>query len=149
MFKIKAATIDDLPGLARLFDQYRVFYEKEPDLKAAGIFLSERIKRSESVIFVADSDGGELIGFVQLYQVFSSTRMKRLWLLNDLFVEEKFRGKGISAGLIEQPKKLCRETGACGLILETAKSNHIGNALSPKTGFQLDEGHNFYHWDTN
>jgi len=149
MFKIRIATIDDLSCLAGLFDQYRIFYEKESDLKSAEIFLSERIKQNESVIFVIESDEGELAGFTQLYPVFSSTRMKRLWLLNDLFVKESFRERGLSTKLIEQAKRLCADTNACGLILETARSNDIGNALYPKTGFQLDSEHNFYYWNTD
>jgi ribosomal protein S18 acetylase RimI-like enzyme len=32
-------------------------------------------------------------------------------------------------------------------MLETEKSNTTGNNLYPKTGFVLDELHNFYYWD--
>jgi len=31
--------------------------------------------------------------------------------------------------LINEAKNLCKETNACGLILETAKSNEIGNVV--------------------
>jgi ribosomal protein S18 acetylase RimI-like enzyme len=51
--------------------------------------------------------------------------------------------------LIEAAKTLCRETNSCGLVLETAKTNIIGNALYPKTGFQLDIEHNYYFWEKN
>lgn len=149
MFTIKTACINDLPGLVGLFDLYRIFYGKESDLGGAEIFLSERMEHKESVIFLAESEKNEPAGFIQLYPVFSSTRMKRLWLLNDLFVKENFRGQGVSVKLIERAKELCLQTNACGLMLETAKSNEIGNALYPKTGFQLDGEHNFYFWDIN
>jgi GNAT superfamily N-acetyltransferase len=92
---------------------------------------------------------GDLAGFVQLYPLFSSTRMKKLWLLNDLFVQEEYRGKGYSLALIEKSKKLCEETGACGLMLETHKENIIGNKLYERTGFSLDAEHNYYSWNTN
>ena len=88
-----------------------------------------------------------MVGFVQLYPIFSSTRMKKLWLLNDLFVDENHRGKGISKQLIKQCKDLCNDTGACGLILETAKTNTTANNLYVKTDFILDENHNYYSWD--
>ena len=68
-----------------------------------------------------------MTGFTQLYPLFSSTRMKRYWLLNDLFVNENHRGKGHSKALIESAKELCRETKACGILLETDKTNEIGN----------------------
>jgi GNAT superfamily N-acetyltransferase len=146
MKNIRKATLQDLETLAVLFDQYRVFYKKESDLNAAKDFLQARMQGKESTIFVALQDS-TIVGFVQLYPRFSSTQMKRLWLLNDLFVLEIQRGKGFSVLLLETCKQLCIETGACGLILETAKDNDIGNKLYPKTGFVLDTIHNFYSWD--
>ena len=73
--------------------------------------------------------------------------MKRFWLLNDLYVDSNFRGQGFSKALIEQSKELCRESDSCGMMLETAKDNHVGNQLYPATGWTLDEDHNFYSWD--
>ncbi|MNL56402.1 hypothetical protein D3C87_1798930 [compost metagenome] len=48
--------------------------------------------------------------------------------------------------LIDRCKTLCYETGACGLLLETEKTNDIGNQLYPKCGFEVDEDHNYYNW---
>ena len=143
---VRNADQNDVEKLAILFDAYRIFYEKETNLIEAKKFLSERIVNNESRIIVA-TDNDVLIGFVQLYPIFSSTRMKKLWLLNDLFVDEKHRGKGISKLLIEKCKIVCTDTGACGLILETAKTNKTGNSLYNKTGFILDGDHNYYSWD--
>ena len=145
MINIRKPTLTDLPELSGLFDLYRIYYKKETDLKAAERFLKERIEKNESVIFVATSDG-KLVGFTQLYPLFSSTRMKRLWLLNDLYVAQEFRGKGASRKLLEAAKDLARTTDAAGLLLETEKTNTIGNSLYPSAGFELYEGNNFYWW---
>lgn len=74
-------------------------------------------------------------------------RMKRWWLLNDLFVKPEFRGNGFSKLLMERCKALAMETDAAGLSLETEISNHIGNRLYPEVGFELDREHNFYFWE--
>jgi len=87
-----------------------------------------------------------LTGFTQLYPLFSSTRMKRYWLLNDLFVNENHRGKGHSKALIEKAKELCIATNACGILLETDKTNEIGNQLYPNCGFEQYTHANFYEW---
>lgn len=147
--KIRKATIKDLNWVVELFDKYRVFYERETDKEKALEFLSERLKLNDSEIFVAETNDNSLVGFIQLYPLFSSTRMRPLWLLNDLFVNKEYRGKGISKQLIETAKNLCIQTNACGLILETAKTNSIGNELYPNIGFSLDEEHNYYSWDNN
>ncbi len=147
MIRVEQATLQHIEPLAKLFDQYRVFYEKPSDVVGAKQFLEARIKANESVIFVSFDDNNQMTGFTQLYPLFSSTRMKRLWLLNDLFVHTSFRGKGFSMALIEKAKEHCRATNGCGLILETAKTNIIGNNLYPKVGFELDRDHHYYSWD--
>ena len=144
---IRKAELEDVISLGLLFDNYRQFYKKETDIGGAERFLTERMKNNESEIFVAENEEKGLMGFVQLYPVFSSTRMKRLWLLNDLFVESGYRGKGISNQLINECKNLCRRTESCGMILETAKDNAIGNNLYLKTGFVPDSDHNYYEWE--
>lgn len=145
MQRTRKAISDDCSELSILFDEYRVFYHKESDAKNAEIFLKERIQNKDSEIYVAEFDG-KLVGFVQLYPLFSSTRMKKYWLLNDLYVNDNFRGKGFSKQLIENAKKLCCETSACGIFLETGKNNDIGNQLYPSCGFELYDSVNFYEW---
>jgi GNAT superfamily N-acetyltransferase len=146
LMQIHQANQTDLPQLSKLFDAYRIFYKKESNIKGAEDFLQARMQNNESVIFIA-AENDLLLGFVQLYPIFSSTRMKRIWLLNDLYVDEQGRGRGISVQLIDACKQHCKETNACGLILETAKTNTIGNQLYPRAGFHLDEEHNYYSWE--
>ena len=52
---IKRATIADVPDLSLLFDQYRVFYRKESDIDGAVSFLTDRLTREESVVFLCES----------------------------------------------------------------------------------------------
>ncbi len=147
--KITQATLKDLEDLNELFDAYRVFYKKKSEKKASKNFLKARIENEESVIFISRDAAGIATGFTQLYPLFSSTRMGRIWLLNDLYVDKKYRGQGYSKGLINATKELCRKTGALGMTLETAKDNHVGNQLYPATGWTLDTDHNFYYWEVD
>jgi ribosomal protein S18 acetylase RimI-like enzyme len=142
-YSIRKATVEDLENLVNLFDQYRIFYRKESNVDDAKLFLKERMINHESVVFVAHTDK-ELVGFVQLYPLFSSIRMQRLWLLNDLFVMESHRNKGISKALLNTCAAFGKETGACGLMLETEKTNQIANQLYVTSNWQLDHEHNYY-----
>lgn len=146
MIKIVSATLNHLEPLSKLFDAYRVFYRKKPDLVQATEFIRERIINKESIIFLAIDGQNNPIGFVQLYPLFSSTKMKRLWLLNDLYVSPEFRGQNISKSLIEEAKKWTITTNACGLLLETEKTNLIGNNLYPKVDFKINTTTNYYEW---
>ena len=143
----RKATSNDVEYLSELFNAYRMFYQKASAVQSAKTFLEDRISNKDSEIFVAQNTTNKLVGFVQLYPLFSSTRMKKFWLLNDLFVHPEFRGNGISIGLIQKAKDLVLESKACGMYLETEKSNLIGNALYPKTGFELNTSVNFYEWN--
>jgi len=145
---VRKADTKDIEQLSKLFDEYRVFYRKDGDLNGAKVFLTDRMLNKESEIFVVENDEKNLMGFIQLYPIFSSTRMKRIWLLNDLYVNEKYRGKGVSIALMEEAKTFALKTNSAGLILETEKSNLIGNSLYPKVGFKLEIEHNFYFWNT-
>ena len=146
--QIREAKLSDLENLSDLFNSYRMFYGKKSDLKVANEFLRSRIENKDSKIFVCDLNN-ELSGFVQLYPIFSSTRVSKYWLLNDLFVDIKKRGKGYSKLLIDRSKELVIESNACGMMLETEKSNDIGNMLYPSTGFKKNELCNFYEWVPN
>ena len=143
--KVREAKLSDLKNLSVLFNSYRMFYGKKFDLEVAEEFLRSRIEKKDSKIFVCDFNN-ELSGFVQLYPLFSSTRVSKYWLLNDLYVDVNKRGKGFSKLLIERSKELVIESKACGMMLETEKSNDIGNKLYPTTGFKKNELSNFYEW---
>jgi GNAT superfamily N-acetyltransferase len=137
------AELDDLDALAPLFDGYRQFYKQPSDLTGARAFLADRIKRGESVIFVAVVDGA-IVGFTQLYPLFSSVSLKRLWLLNDLFVTPNARGSGAGRALLARAERHAVETGAKGLTLTTQDTNLTAQRLYEACGWTKDE--EFFHY---
>ena len=146
--KIREAKISDIDNLSSLFNSYRMFYGKDSNVGVAKKFLESRIKLCDSKIYVSEVDQC-LTGFVQLYPIFSSTRVGKYWLLNDLFVDANERGKGYSKHLIKKAKDLVKDTSACGMMLETDKTNNIGNNLYPSQGFKKNIASNFYEWIPN
>ena len=101
--KIREAKISDIDNLSSLFNSYRMFYGKDSNVGVAKKFLESRIKLCDSKIYVSEVDQC-LTGFVQLYPIFSSTRVSKYWLLNDLFVDANERGRGYSKHLINKAK---------------------------------------------
>ena len=146
--EIREAARGDLDQLSGLFDRYRRFYRQPSDPEGARRFLTDRMLNRDSVIYIAVHEI-RLAGFVQCYPIFTSVGMKRSWLLNDLFVLEEFRKRGVAKMLIEKCKALAVSTGANGLMLETEKSNAVGNQLYPAVGFERMDASNFYFWKNN
>jgi GNAT superfamily N-acetyltransferase len=138
MIAISKATLSDLDSLVPLFDAYRQFYQQVSNPDGARAFLAARLEREESVVFLA-FDEGRAVGFTQLYPQFSSVGMDRNWLLNDLYVDESARKRGVASGLLEAARAWGGETGARWLVLETAVDNYAAQALYEKAGWQRVE----------
>lgn len=146
MYPVRPATQADLPQLAELFVQYLAFYHIERNKAEAQIFLQARMERGESVVLLAE-DSGILTAFVQLYPSWSSTRMGRIWVLNDLYVHSIYRRLGLGRALVLAAQQHCRATDGIELTLETAVDNMQGNNLYRSMGFHVVEGVNFYRWN--
>ncbi|HKW25210.1 MAG TPA: GNAT family N-acetyltransferase [Terriglobales bacterium] len=141
--RIVRATAADVQRIAPLFDAYRQFYKQKADLAAAGAFIAQRLQRDESVIFLA-LNGDKAVGFVQLYPCFSSTAMKRMWILNDLFVTPEARRSGAAKALMERARQWAVETNADSLWLETAVDNHPAQRLYESLAWKRDNDYYRY-----
>ncbi|GAA3917197.1 GNAT family N-acetyltransferase [Luteimonas lutimaris] len=134
---VSRATPADLDALAALFDAYRRFYRQASDVPRARQWLRERLRFGESVVLVARRDGA-MAGFVQLYPMYSSVRMARTWILNDLYVDAATRRKGVARALLDAAADFAREDGAAGIALETTVDNAAARALYRSAGWQED-----------
>ncbi len=143
MLEIKRANIAHLDALAPLFDAYRSFYKRDADLEGARAFLKERLEHEESVIFLAELDSQQA-GFTQLYPLFSSVNMSRIWLLNDLYVAESARRSGVAGALLDAARQHGEQTGASGLMLETAEDNRPAQTLYERKGWKREQGFYWY-----
>jgi len=135
---IREAGLEDVDRLAPLFDGYRRFYRQPADPEGARRFLAERLGAGESRVFVAETEDGRPLGFAQLFPSFSSVSMRRLWILNDLFVTPDARRSGVARALMDRARELAVETGAKGLILETESHNAPAKRLYEDLGWALD-----------
>jgi ribosomal protein S18 acetylase RimI-like enzyme len=144
LIEVTGAGVDDIPRLAPLFDAYRQFYEQAPDLPGGEAYLAERLKRKESVIFLAEAKmstaaSSVAAGFTQLYPSFSSISMSPLWILNDRYVAPEFRRLGVGAALLARARTFAQGTGATGMVLQTAITNKTAQALYESLDWKRDE----------
>src|SRR5580658_4791827 len=82
---IREATAADLPELGRMFDSYRKVHGARSRVSACAEFLAERLEHPDSKTFLACLDD-RAVGFIQLHARYASLRLKRNWILADLFV---------------------------------------------------------------
>lgn len=137
-FSIRQANMLDLDVLSSLFDEYRQFYGQPPERWRAREFLAARFARDESLILLALDEQGDGVGFTQLYPLFSSVRMVRTYLLNDLFVSVPARRHGVAKALLGAAAEHARGLGAASLSLSTALDNVPAQALYESLGWRRD-----------
>jgi len=137
--QVRQATIHDLDALVPLFDGYRQFYGKPSDPQGAHAFLGARFAHHQSLILLALDATGTGLGFTQLYPLFSSVRMVRSYLLNDLFVAPPARRQGVAAALLREAAAHARALGAASLALSTGRDNAPAQALYESLGWQRDQ----------
>lgn len=141
---VRQACLADLDELAQLFDDYRVFQGKDSDLTAAHSFLRARFDHGESVVFIA-CEGCATLGFAQLYPSYSSTSLARVFILNDLFVREGGRRKGVATSLLAALEGYAWSVGAARVTLNVARDNGPGQDLYEAQGWRKDTQFFMYH----
>lgn len=133
---IKQIDLTQVHLVVSLFNQYRIFYGQFSDLGMAKAFLEERLQNNESIIFVAvDGDTQQPVAFTQLYPKYSSARLSKNWILNDLYVAENYRKQGIGKKLIKTAMDFAQKQGSTFVQLETAVDNFTAQRLYENIGF--------------
>lgn len=138
MISVRQATVHDLEQVVPMFDAYRLFYGQPSDAALARRFLSDRFARRDSTILLAHADAA-VAGFTQLYPSFSSTRVARILILNDLYVEPAYRRCGVGRALLLEAARYAIGTRAVRLSLSTAHTNVPAQRLYESLGWVLDE----------
>ncbi|MCY1439700.1 Acetyltransferase (GNAT) family protein [compost metagenome] len=138
--RIIQATLEHLDLIAPLFVRYREFYGELPYPDSSRAFLEKRLKHKESVIYLAlpDDDDSKLLGFCQLYPSFSSLSLKRVWILNDIFVAEEARRQLVADHLIKTAKKMAKETNSVRMRVSTSSNNEAAQKTYESIGFRED-----------
>ncbi|MEM1116929.1 MAG: GNAT family N-acetyltransferase [Bacteroidota bacterium] len=134
---VRRADATDLDALVPLFDGYRMFYRQASDPEAARAFMTDRLGGEDAVVFLAHL-GDAPVGFTQLYPLFSSVRMRRVWLLNDLYVALEARRQGVAEALMNAARDFARDDGAVAVQLATEHDNTGAQALYERLGYARD-----------
>jgi GNAT superfamily N-acetyltransferase len=140
--QIKEGALDALEEIAGIVAKYRAFYGVEKqDMGEVKGFLTERIQKEQSKIFLA-LEGGAVVGFVQLYPSYSTVSLRPQWILNDLYVLEEARCKGVATALMNAVKAYFKDS-AKGFLLVTDKTNATAKRFYETCGWETGE-HDLY-----
>ena len=123
MLVIRAATVSDVPLLLRFFRELAE-YERE---RGAALINEETLirdgfgARPKFRSLIAEWDG-EAIGYALFFGIYSTLKGSGIFL-EDLFVREAFRGRGIGRALLSAVACIAREEGCYGIRWEVLDWN--------------------------
>ena len=120
---------EEMDRVLPLIAGYQTFYGAEPDAERNRRFFSRFLHPSEEGLLLGAWSEGELAGFANLYWFFSSTKAAETVLMNDLFVRQDIRCKGIGRALIQGALDETRRRGAAHLEWFTAPDNATAQRL--------------------
>lgn len=137
--RIFKAELWNLELLLPLFEQYRREQGMLENPERALAFLANRIRFSESILFLALNDAQQAVGFVQLYPRLSSLRLQRYWQLTDIFVSNIANQAAITHELLRKSREFVSFTQSNLLVVESAQNQREfwqeqGFKLNPNKG---------------
>lgn len=132
--------VDEFEELLPLIAAYQRFYEAATiDEERNRGFFRRFLAPSEDGLLLGARLEGRLVGYACLYWHFSSLEASESVLMNDLYVEESIRGKGVGRALIEATAEVARERGAPFVEWSTAPDNQTAQRLYDTTGAERSE----------
>ncbi|MFI5038872.1 MAG: GNAT family N-acetyltransferase [Solirubrobacterales bacterium] len=133
---IRPVETSDVVELLALMRAYCDFYEVSPpdeDLLAiTSALIADPV--NEGVQLIARDSTGRAVGFATVYWTWSTTSGCRIGVMNDLFVAEDSRGRGIAERLIEECRAQCSSRGARQLAWQTAPDNFRAQKVYDRVG---------------
>lgn len=140
-FIIRKALIADVPQVVELLREFAVFEKLEHDFFITENDLSEVVFGEKAFVrlLVADS-ADEVIGFALLYPKFASFRGERSLYLEDLYVRQNLRGKGLGLALLKAAAKFAVSDGFERLDWQALKWNTPAIDFYRKIGAESDDG---------
>ena len=126
----------DLAELLPLMRAYCEFYGASPSDQALLELSTALIDNPgcEGTQLIAREPAGPAVGFATIFWSWSTTNACRIGVMNDLFVAESARGRGLADQLIEACRAECLRQGARRLVWQTAPDNRRAQAVYERIG---------------
>jgi GNAT superfamily N-acetyltransferase len=137
--RVEPISASQLEALLPLIAAYQRFYEvPDVDDERNRAFFSRFLAPSDDGMLLGAWRGDQLVGYACLYWHFTSLVPAETVLMNDLYVAEAERGKGIGRTLIEASVNVARERRAHQLQWVTAPDNETARRLYDSTGAESE-----------
>lgn len=126
---IRLLTLDDHAAWLPLWQGYQHFYEVELSAAVTATTWQRLLDPAEPVWGALAIDDGKALGLVHYVTHRSTWSEGEVCYLNDLFVSEEARGKGVARALIEHVYTAAKAQGCAKVYWLTHETNTTAQAL--------------------
>ncbi|TXC92853.1 GNAT family N-acetyltransferase [Metabacillus litoralis] len=135
-------TVDpkDLKSLTVLMYQYIVdFYKRpKPPIEDVHNLINILLEKNKGIQYIAEQEG-DLVGFATLFFSFSTTKADKITIMNDIYVIQNVRSKGVAQELFKACVKYTKENGYAHMSWITATDNKRAQRFYEKMGGSLGD----------
>lgn len=134
--RVRAVERDDYPQWRPLWDGYNTFYGRSGATALPEPITAETWRRFfdpvEPVYGLVAERAGQLVGLVHYLYHRSTTRLHDVCYLQDLFTDDRLRGRGIGRQLIQGVYDAAHAAGCGKVYWQTQVTNQAGRTLYDK-----------------
>lgn len=136
--RVRAATPDDAPAIARLIRQFSNEDGYDSPITAAEVETLAFGPRPRFGVLIADQ-AGEPVGYVLHYPSFDTDHAAKGLYLQDVYVIPAARGRGIGRAMMAAAARLCVAEGGQYLFWNALERNADGRAFYHRIGARQEE----------
>ncbi len=141
--RIRQAADSDLPTLLRLYSQLGMDDGKVLDPVTAGMILRRMDRYPDYHIFLAEREGETVGTFALLVMDNLGHCGAPSAVIEDVVVDQRFRGQGIGHGMMDFASRLCRDKGCYKMTLSSNQHRDSAHRFYESLGFRR-HGFSFY-----
>jgi ribosomal protein S18 acetylase RimI-like enzyme len=146
MHSIERVTEADLPELLPLMRGYCDFYNVSPTdeaLLTLARALLENPEHEGVQLIARNADDSTAVGFATIYWSWSTSSAARIGVMNDLYVADSARGRGLADELIAGCTAQCVTRGAVELEWCTVPDNYRAQSVYDRIGGRRERWINY------
>lgn len=133
--KVEQVSVHSRDHTIDLMKKYFEFYEREvPSTDDIQQHVTRFIENQKFGVQFIAHDNDMPIGFTTLYFTYSTLSLAPLSIMNDLYVEPNFRGKGVADALFDKCVEYSKSRGIHKMEWVTATDNHRAQKFYDRKG---------------
>ncbi len=144
-YTVRSAQPADATGLHRLIADLAGYQGQRHEVKLSADQLQEQLASQDCPFecLVAQT-GDELVGFALFFQTYSTWEGKRGIYLEDFFVNDEMRGRGVGQALLRELARIALERGCARMDWSVLQSNQTAASFYRKLGASCMP--HWHHW---